>query len=336
MARRQLLLLLFMTAVPLALLAVLGWRLARDERAQIRQRFQEIFRQQLADTDGLIAGYFADRQREFSALATELPLDADRLRARQRREPRVQQIFILAADGRIMHPLPGTPLNDDERSFLLHFAPVVNDRDLVRLAAPPDDELQEAEQAQGPVKRAFGWYPFFWGRGVHLIFWQRRDSGEIVGILLERARWMADIIALLPETGLPGKYDGLAHDARIRLLDSNGDAVYQWGAYDPPETETAFAELPLQSPLSSWRLQYLIAESWLATAQPRSAYFNILAGLVAGGVALVLTAIVFYREYARELAEATQRVNFVNQVSHELKTPLTNIRMYADLLERDL
>jgi len=29
-------------------------------------------------------------------------------------------------------------------------------------------------------------------------------------------------------------------------------------------------------------------------------------------------------------------VSFVNQVSHELKTPLTNIRLYADLLERDL
>jgi signal transduction histidine kinase len=29
-------------------------------------------------------------------------------------------------------------------------------------------------------------------------------------------------------------------------------------------------------------------------------------------------------------------VSFVNQVSHELKTPLTNIRMYAELLSRDL
>ena len=33
---------------------------------------------------------------------------------------------------------------------------------------------------------------------------------------------------------------------------------------------------------------------------------------------------------------AEQRVNFVNQVSHELKTPLTNIRLYAELLEENL
>jgi signal transduction histidine kinase len=40
----------------------------------------------------------------------------------------------------------------------------------------------------------------------------------------------------------------------------------------------------------------------------------------------------FYRESTRELREAATRVNFVNQVSHELKTPLTNIRLYAELL----
>jgi signal transduction histidine kinase len=44
----------------------------------------------------------------------------------------------------------------------------------------------------------------------------------------------------------------------------------------------------------------------------------------------------FYREQAAEMREASQRVSFVNQVSHELKTPLTNIRLYAELLEDDI
>ncbi|MEM9492935.1 MAG: HAMP domain-containing sensor histidine kinase, partial [Myxococcota bacterium] len=51
---------------------------------------------------------------------------------------------------------------------------------------------------------------------------------------------------------------------------------------------------------------------------------------------LLALALVFYRDYARRMREAAQRVGFVTQVSHELKTPLTNIRLYAELLDDDL
>jgi signal transduction histidine kinase len=39
----------------------------------------------------------------------------------------------------------------------------------------------------------------------------------------------------------------------------------------------------------------------------------------------------YFHESARELRVAQQRVTFVNQISHELKTPLTNIRLYAEM-----
>ena len=48
---------------------------------------------------------------------------------------------------------------------------------------------------------------------------------------------------------------------------------------------------------------------------------------------LLAAAFLFWREYTREIREAGKRVSFVNQVSHELKTPLTNIRLYAELLD---
>jgi signal transduction histidine kinase len=54
------------------------------------------------------------------------------------------------------------------------------------------------------------------------------------------------------------------------------------------------------------------------------------------GIALTVMAVYFYRESSRELRDASQRVSFVNHVSHELKTPLTNIRMYAELLQDSL
>ncbi|WP_331329778.1 HAMP domain-containing sensor histidine kinase [Klebsiella huaxiensis] len=43
-----------------------------------------------------------------------------------------------------------------------------------------------------------------------------------------------------------------------------------------------------------------------------------------------------WREYTRAARQARQQVDFVSQVSHELKTPLTNITLYAELLREGL
>ncbi|REK22911.1 MAG: sensor histidine kinase [Planctomycetota bacterium] len=201
-----------------------------------------------------------------------------------------------------------------------------------------------------PATATHGWYTWYWGRGLHLIFWSRRPGGEIVGILLQRARWMSDLVAELPDTALRDSRSAATQSfyaqasrrrgeeeptpERVRLLDSGGNVVYQWGRLAPPPGAEPFAELALSSPLAAWRLQYYMPEQSFAAAG--NLYLSVLSSLTVVGVALVALAVFIYREQRRNLREAAQRVNFVNQVSHELKTPLTNVRMYAELLQSDL
>jgi signal transduction histidine kinase len=177
--------------------------------------------------------------------------------------------------------------------------------------------------------RATGWYVWHWGRGVHLIFWRRTPAGHIVGVELDRSRWIADLIAELPQTP-PAQIP--ASQSRIQLVDSNNGVVYQWGAFEPMQGAAALAEQPASAPLSAWRFKLYVAEDRFTSLSGRIADVNLIAGLSAIGVVLLLLAGVFYRESSREMREAATRVNFVNQVSHELKTPLTNIRLYAELL----
>ncbi|HIE95754.1 MAG TPA: HAMP domain-containing histidine kinase [Fuerstia sp.] len=146
---------------------------------------------------------------------------------------------------------------------------------------------------------------------------------------------MADLVAHLPETVDSTAEKVRRLTTRVRLVNTSAEPVYQWGGFDP-EHAKPLCEVPVVAPLASWRLQCFVPEDQLTAGTGRSVYFTLAAGLCAVAAALAVIAVLFVREYARDMHEASQQVSFVNQVSHELKTPLTNIRMYAELLDRDL
>src|SRR5207249_1404944 len=128
------------------------------------------------------------------------------------------------------------------------------------------------------------------------------------------ARLLADVIARLPNTAS----DGAALPAgNITLLDSNGKPAYQWGAYTPPSGAAPRASLDLSPPLNSWRLDYFLPVQALDAGLMGNRAFSLSMALLATCLALAGLAIYFYREYSRDVREAAQRVNFVNQVSHE-------------------
>lgn len=71
----------------------------------------------------------------------------------------------------------------------------------------------------------------------------------------------------------------------------------------------------------------------LPAPAPRSDYRRVVLGaLLAVLVATVLSALLLWHDIRREVRLATLRSRFVSSVSHELKTPLTSIRMFAESL----
>lgn len=331
MSKKQIILLALLVCVPLAALMWLGGGLVRDERARLRRDLHDVLARQLGDANQIVDRFFQQRQRELLRTTDLATFDTGAIREQVRSDPHLLQLFVLQADGEILHPPLAGPLNQSEREFLERARVLLQDKDLVRAA---DRRAESAASGSTTFydqtsTATYGWYAWYWGRGVHLIFWRRLPSGQIVGAELDRARWIADLIAELPQTP---QAETPAAQSRIQLVDSHGDPVYQWGAFEPPGDATPLVELPASAPLSAWRFKFFVADDRFTALAGRSAYFNLIAGLSAIGVALLVLAGFFYRESTRELREAATRVNFVNQVSHELKTPLTNIRLYAELL----
>jgi len=329
----NLLLLIVLVALPLALVGWQAWRLLTSEADVQQARYDQLIEARLQQVDLTIQRYLESLASDWRQRLPDWPLDPREVRTRLADEIRVRHLFLLGPDNRRL--FPEDPLSSDEQAFVERLEAIWRDPSLLQgnrpasesdMAASPSPRLsnvfrKSARESAGTAPES-GWYMWHWGAGTRLIFWWKSPGGETIGLALEPARLKSDLIGVLPDTG--------ADDFSIRLRDASGQEIYRWGSYETEPGED-YHQYPLSYPLSSWTLEYAGSSPTAATAG-----FGLLLLLGMLGLVLIGLAIYLYREQTRELREAAQKVEFVGQVSHELKTPLTNIRMYAELLDEQL
>ncbi|MBM3294593.1 MAG: hypothetical protein FJY82_08710 [Candidatus Aminicenantes bacterium] len=117
----------------------------------------------------------------------------------------------------------------------------------------------------------------------------------------------------------------------LRIIDDGGRDVRSGDLSDIPQGALA---LSLRRYPLPWR--FVFASSGLGDLSRTAARENLLYALLLGviGVLMALGAFLLARDISRE-AEATRlKTEFVQTISHELKTPLTLIRLYGETLQR--
>ena len=85
---------------------------------------------------------------------------------------------------------------------------------------------------------------------------------------------------------------------------------------------------PLQYPLNDMFLHVFLSQKGSAPGESMVLVLGVLMFAILGGGLLAL-----YRLMRTQLQLASKRQDFISAVSHELKTPLTAIRMYAEMLQ---
>lgn len=167
------------------------------------------------------------------------------------------------------------------------------------------------------------------------------DSGELVlfrkawrdgqryvqGLLIDREAFFASLLAE------PFARSALARSADLALA-SHGEVLLtrssqggrSYGA-SASLRGTLLQRVRLSAPFDDFELIFSVAELGLGAG-------GRVIGLLAATFALVLVVgtALMYRLGARQLALARQQQDFIAAVSHELKTPLTAIRMYGEML----
>jgi len=118
-------------------------------------------------------------------------------------------------------------------------------------------------------------------------------------------------------------------DAAFSLLDLRDDVVL---AGDAPRQQTAAIERMLEGTFPAWRLVVYKRPSGELIAQGRWRVILQYTVLAFSLVSLLIGVFVLFKGLDNAQRLVSMKANFLSAVSHELKTPLTAIRMFSEMM----
>ncbi len=196
------------------------------------------------------------------------------------------------------------------------------------VAATTDFRALTADGTDGVISR-------FVQDKLEILFWLRPAQAPemIFGCLLE-AESLRDLwIAALPESTSYGSR-GSASEFILALLDDKVRPVAtQPTGVTGREWKRPFVASEIGEALPHWEAALYLQRPEQLQESARALRRNLVLLIAAALCAITFGGWIVVADARRQLALAQKKTDFVSNVSHELKTPLTSIRMFAEMMQ---
>jgi hypothetical protein len=355
--RRSTILFIILVILPLALLAWLGTYLIRDAEKRTDASMQAILAERLSSADQHLLHDMRHLTDQLDAWGAHSSGSARLMSQQLATHPWIAETWSVAGGGESA-PIetftgkagyePGPIFHAAERIKAIleatqHADSMPRFVSVLEGGGPPFQRIATADKISPAQQRSSQWMTYLKMFGYHIddrpqsdapvswsgwhvgnsvfMYWHRFADGSLSCALMNPQLLMKSLYQRLPQPGLaipPG---------RMMLSTVTGIPLHEWGKMLPGSERAQEAHRACSEPLSQWEMAYTPANEEF----PKPYLFPIMLGVGSGIVLVFVVGWLYFHESASEIRVAQQRVTFVNQISHELKTPLTNIRLYAEM-----